>query len=25
WSPSVSAEFHLSAGSYHYQLLWCQK
>ncbi len=24
-SPSVSAEFHLSAGSYHYQLLWCQK
>ena len=25
WSPSVSAEFQLSAGSYHYQLLWCQK
>ncbi|MBR7398838.1 beta-galactosidase small subunit-related protein, partial [Klebsiella variicola] len=25
WSPSVSAEFHLSAGRYHYQLLWCQK
>ncbi len=24
-SPSVSAEFQLSAGSYHYQLLWCQK
>ncbi|MBE0216215.1 beta galactosidase small chain family protein, partial [Klebsiella pneumoniae] len=22
---SVSAEFQLSAGSYHYQLLWCQK
>ncbi|WP_409256768.1 hypothetical protein, partial [Klebsiella pneumoniae] len=25
WSPSVSAEFQLSTGSYHYQLLWCQK
>ncbi|EFE1127516.1 TPA: beta-galactosidase [Escherichia coli] len=25
WSPSVSAEFHLSAGRYHYQLVWCQK
>ncbi|MGA6509915.1 hypothetical protein ACPEF7_19305, partial [Klebsiella sp. K769] len=24
-SPSVSAEFHLSAGRYYYQLLWCQK
>ncbi|EAA6681112.1 beta galactosidase small chain family protein, partial [Shigella sonnei] len=23
--PSVSAEFQLSAGSYHYQLVWCQK
>ncbi|EPW0868650.1 hypothetical protein ACWBFI_004545, partial [Shigella sonnei] len=21
----VSAEFQLSAGSYHYQLVWCQK
>lgn len=25
WSPSVSAEFQLSAGRYHYQLVWCQK
>nr|BAG54840.1 b-galactosidase-hygromycin phosphotransferase fusion protein [Cloning vector prvPtrap]BAL43592.1 beta-galactosidase and hygromycin phosphotransferase fusion protein [Reporter vector pCol2(P/E)-bgyg]BAL43593.1 beta-galactosidase and hygromycin phosphotransferase fusion protein [Reporter vector pCol2(P/int1)-bgyg-3'N]BAO27774.1 beta-galactosidase and hygromycin phosphotransferase fusion protein [Reporter vector pAgc-bgyg]BAO27775.1 beta-galactosidase and hygromycin phosphotransferase fusion pr len=24
WSPSVSAEFQLSAGRYHYQLVWCQ-
>lgn len=24
-SPSVSAEFQLSAGRYHYQLVWCQK
>jgi len=25
WSPSVSVEFQLSAGRYHYQLVWCQK
>ncbi|EOZ2968871.1 TPA: beta-galactosidase, partial [Klebsiella pneumoniae] len=25
WCSSVSAEFQLSAGRYHYQLLWCQK
>ncbi|SHL12212.1 tryptophan synthase, alpha chain [Paraburkholderia terricola] len=25
WSPSVSAELQLSAGRYHYQLVWCQK
>jgi len=25
WSPSVSPEFQLSAGRYHYQLVWCQK
>ncbi|MBT0584754.1 hypothetical protein, partial [Klebsiella pneumoniae] len=25
WCSSVSVEFQLSAGRYHYQLLWCQK
>ncbi len=25
WSPSVSPEFQLSAGRYHYQLVWGQK
>ncbi|XNM78675.1 hypothetical protein ACLK19_02435 [Escherichia coli] len=25
WRPSVSAEFQLSAGRYHYQLVSCQK
>ncbi|WP_167593136.1 hypothetical protein, partial [Citrobacter braakii] len=25
WSPSVSPEFLLSAGRYHYQLVWGQK
>ncbi|WP_434964825.1 hypothetical protein, partial [Citrobacter koseri] len=22
WSPSVSPEFQLSAGRYHYQVIW---
>ncbi|CAI9397226.1 MULTISPECIES: beta-galactosidase [Citrobacter] len=25
WSPSVSPEFQLSAGRYHYQIVWGQK
>lgn len=25
WSPSVSPEYQLSAGRYHYQIVWCLK
>lgn len=25
WSPSVSPEYQLSAGRYHYQIIWSQK